>query len=146
MNKQQLASKIWKAANEMRSKIEANEYKDYILGLMFYKFLSDKEKKTLIEKYKMTQEELENANEEDQSAKKYVQEKLGYFIAYENLFSTWLKMGNDFTVANVSDALNAFERLIYEPDIQNGNTIKKIADTKKYSVIFSKHFKMVFLI
>lgn len=32
MNKQQLASKIWESANKMRSKIEANEYKDYILG------------------------------------------------------------------------------------------------------------------
>ena len=30
MNKQQLASKIWESANKMRSKIEANEYKDYI--------------------------------------------------------------------------------------------------------------------
>ena len=32
MNKQQLAAKIWESANKMRSKIEANEYKDYILG------------------------------------------------------------------------------------------------------------------
>jgi len=31
MNKQQLAAKIWESANQMRSKIEANEYKDYIL-------------------------------------------------------------------------------------------------------------------
>lgn len=29
MNKQQLANKIWASANKMRSKIEANEYKDY---------------------------------------------------------------------------------------------------------------------
>ena len=43
MNKQQLANKIWASANKMRSKIEANEYKDYILGLIFYKFLSDHE-------------------------------------------------------------------------------------------------------
>ena len=43
MNKQQLANKIWASANKMRSKIEANEYKDYILGLIFYKFLSDNE-------------------------------------------------------------------------------------------------------
>ena len=28
MNKQQLAAKIWESANKMRSKIEANEYKD----------------------------------------------------------------------------------------------------------------------
>ena len=35
MNKQQLASKIWASANKMRSKIEANEYKDspvYVYG------------------------------------------------------------------------------------------------------------------
>ena len=38
MNKQQLAKKIWESANKMRSKIEASEYKDYILGFIFYKF------------------------------------------------------------------------------------------------------------
>lgn len=43
MNKQQLAATIWASANKMRSKIEANDYKDYILGLIFYKFLSDRE-------------------------------------------------------------------------------------------------------
>ena len=47
MNKQQLASKKWESANKMRSKIEANEYKVYILGFIFYKFLSDKEENTL---------------------------------------------------------------------------------------------------
>ncbi|EBZ4376029.1 hypothetical protein ARC97_00795 [Escherichia coli] len=40
-NKQQIAAKIWESANQMRSKIEANEYKDYILGFIFYKYLSD---------------------------------------------------------------------------------------------------------
>lgn len=41
MNKQQLAQKIWASANQMRSKIEANEYKDYILGFIFYKYLDN---------------------------------------------------------------------------------------------------------
>ena len=49
MNKQQLAAKIWESANRMRSKIEANEYKDYILGFIFYKYLSDKEAGSWIE-------------------------------------------------------------------------------------------------
>ena len=49
MNKQQLAAKIWQSANKMRSKIPANEYKDYILGFIFYKFLSDKLEKFVIE-------------------------------------------------------------------------------------------------
>ena len=43
MNKQQLAQKIWASANQMRSKIEASEYKDFILGFIFYKYLSDKQ-------------------------------------------------------------------------------------------------------
>ena len=47
MNKQQLASKIWESANKMRSKIEASEYKDFILGFMFYKFLSEKQENFL---------------------------------------------------------------------------------------------------
>lgn len=37
MNKQQLAIKVWESANKMRAKIEANEYKDYILGFTYYK-------------------------------------------------------------------------------------------------------------
>lgn len=50
MNKQQLAAKIWESANRMRSKIEANEYKDYILGFIFYKYLSDKEEHWLLDR------------------------------------------------------------------------------------------------
>ena len=64
MNKQQLASKIWESANKMRSKIEANEYKDYILGFMFYKFLSDKEVKWLKEN-DWTDEYLPDLTEDD---------------------------------------------------------------------------------
>ena len=39
MNKQQLAAKIWQSANQMRSKIEASQYKDYILGLFSINFV-----------------------------------------------------------------------------------------------------------
>ena len=62
MNKQQLASKIWESANKMRSKIEANEYKDYILGFIFYKFLSDKEI-AYLKSQGITDEELKEINE-----------------------------------------------------------------------------------
>lgn len=41
----------------MRSKIEANEYKDYILGFIFYKYLSDKEL-LFAKKQDFTQEEI----------------------------------------------------------------------------------------
>ncbi len=113
MNKQQLASKIWASANKMRSKIEANEYKDYILGFIFYKFLSDKETGFL------------KVNDwDDESMKEYLYEdkvpdtveqckrNLGYFIAYNDLFSTWIAPETEFSVADVRDALSRFARLI----------------------------------
>lgn len=112
MNKQQLAAKIWESANKMRSKIEANEYKDYILGFIFYKFLSDKEVKHL-KKIGYTDADLPSITEEETEVVSNVQQNIGYFIAYENLFSTWLTKGADFNVANVRDALSAFSRLIY---------------------------------
>lgn len=111
MNKQQLATKIWESANKMRSKIEANEYKDYILGFIFYKYLSDRELKFLKEDG-FPQEDIEMLVEADAETVKYIRERIGYFIAYKDLFSTWLKMGKDFDVSNVTDALSAFNRLI----------------------------------
>lgn len=112
MNKQQLASKIWESANKMRSKIEANEYKDYILGFIFYKFLSDKEVETL-KKDGYEDEDIRNeVHENNHEVVDYCQRTLGYFIGYEHLFSTWLLKGNSFTVDNVRVALSAFSRLI----------------------------------
>jgi len=111
MNKQQLANKIWESANKMRSNIEANEYKDYILGFIFYKFLSDKEVKFLKEN-NATDKDIKQISETDPDTVEFIQEKLGYFISYENLFSTWLSLGNDFDVSNVRDALSAFNRKI----------------------------------
>ncbi len=96
----------------MRSKIEANEYKDYILGFIFYKYLSDTEVKYVRNVLKGTTEELKALSEDDAVTVKTIQQNLGYFISYENLFSTWLEMGRDFDVSNVRDALSAFSRLI----------------------------------
>lgn len=109
MNKQQLASKIWASANKMRSKIEANEYKDYILGFIFYKFLSDNEVRHLKEKAFWTDEEIKNdLKASDPEVLRYCQDNLGYFIAFDDLFTTWLDLGVDFSVSNVTDAMNSF--------------------------------------
>ena len=111
MNKQQLASKIWESANKMRSKIEANEYKDYILGFIFYKFLSNKEVLTL-KNMGLEGEELKTVTESNTRVKDMLRSRNGYFISYENLFSTWISMKNDFDISNVRDSLQAFSRLI----------------------------------
>ena len=112
MNKQQLAAKIWESANRMRSKIEANEYKDYILGFIFYKYLSDKEEQWLLSEEYAPEDIREYVNEENEETVRSTQRNLGYFIGYKDLFSTWIQMGADFSVDNVRVALSSFTRLI----------------------------------
>ena len=111
MNKQQLAATIWESANQMRSKIEANEYKDFILGFIFYKYLSEKELR-FFEGHGMSQEDITHMDESDVQFVSYTKDAIGYFISYENLFSTWIAKGNDFDVSDVRKALSAFDRLI----------------------------------
>lgn len=118
MNKQQLANRIWASANNMRNKIEANEYKDYILGLIFYKFLSDTEVKYFTEICEWEEDELPELveNYEDLNMKnaiKECQEHIGFFIEYKYLFSTWLN-DTSFSVQTLSEALSNFERLMSE--------------------------------
>lgn len=112
MDKRQLASRIWESANTMRSKIEAQEYKDYILGFIFYKFLSDQVEQLMyandVEPYELAEVLVEG----DAETVEFVQNRLGYFISYDNLHSTWRAAGSDFNVADVRDALAAFDRLL----------------------------------
>lgn len=116
MNKQQLANRIWASANNMRNKIDANEYKDYILGLIFYKFLSDTEVKYFTEVCDWEEDELCELveNYEDMNMKNAIaecQEHIGFFIEYKYLFNTWLN-DTSFSVQTLSEALSNFERLM----------------------------------
>lgn len=112
MNKQQLAARIWASANKMRSKIDANEYKDYILGFIFYKFLSDQTTSHMLALGADLGDLEEALTEDDHETVESLKHDLGYFISYENLYSTWLQSGRSFDVSNVVDALNAFDRSI----------------------------------
>lgn len=101
MTKQQLAGRIWESANKMRNKIEASEYKDYILGLIFYRFLSD-----------------------EQTIKE-VKSSLGYYIAYDDLFTTWFSK-KSFSIKDVSNALIEFTHNI---DPKHKKIFDKIFDS-----------------
>jgi type I restriction enzyme M protein len=112
VNKQQLAAKIWESANQMRSKIEANEYKDYILGFIFYKYLSDKLVR-FAKSEDFSDQDLRALSEADTETVDHIKSNIGYFIAYQHLFCTWIEHKGDFDVSHVRDALSAFSRLIH---------------------------------
>ena len=124
MNKQQLAARIWAMANDMRSKIAANEYKDFILWFMFYKFLSDKELEFLHNEW-ISPEEIRDLSEEDKETANFIKNNLGYFIGYNNLFSTWTTK-SDFDISDVTDALSDFNYNIHE---NHKNVYEKIFNT-----------------
>ena len=70
---------------------------------------------------------IKTVSEEDNETVEWIQQNLGYFIAYDDLFSTWIAKGKDFDVSNVRDALSAFSRLIYP-------THKKVFDKVFYTL------------
>ncbi len=112
MNKQQLAAKIWSGANDLRGKVSASSYKDYMLGLIFYKYLSNKEETYLKEQLYFSDSELISLSEDDTKTVENCKNNIGYFISYKDLFSTWVKSGNDFQIIDVRTALSAFNRNI----------------------------------
>lgn len=124
MNKQQLASKIWAGANALRGKVSADAYKDYMLGFVFYKYISYKEERYLKEKLYFSKEEIKNLTEEDITTVEDCKKHLGYFIAGNNLFSSWILSKKEFQIKDVRIALNAFDKNI-------GPNYKKV-----YSKIF----------
>ncbi len=113
----------------MRSKIEAQEYKDYILGFIFYKFLSDQVEQLMYSNDVEPNELAEVLVEDDAETVEFVQNRLGYFISYNNLHSTWRAAGSDFNVADVRDALAAFDRLILPSRAHVFNDIFRTLET-----------------
>lgn len=126
---EEIKRRLWDGANELRGSMDASRYKDYMLGLMFYKFLSDK----TLETFKVTSG-LENMNQSElveeyskahaeygEQLDKMIQNVLGYYVAPEYLYQTWIKDINsgDFEVQKVTDSLNNFERTIAVSDDAN---------------------------
>lgn len=107
---------VWKTLNETRRKIEPSEYKNYIFGVMFYKFLSEKAQTWF--KSVSRQETWESVWKQDsERAAKFMQDKLGYVIQPGEMFSDWQKAiaEDQFNILMVSDSLAHFNQGI-RPD------------------------------
>ncbi|MBS4750635.1 type I restriction-modification system subunit M [Carnobacteriaceae bacterium zg-ZUI78] len=117
---EEIKSRLWSGANELRGSMDATRYKDYMLGLMFYKFLSDKTLKEFAIACGLSAtdnwyDEYCNAYlEYGQSIEDMIQNMVGYCIRPEYLYHTWIKDMNSghFEVQKVMDSLNQFERSI----------------------------------
>lgn len=119
---EEIKRRLWDGANELRGSMDASRYKDYMLGLMFYKFLSDKTLETFrntaelgrISESELVEEYKQNRKDLGEELDRMIQQVLGYFVAPEYLYQKWLKDINtgDFEVQKVTDSLNNFEKTI----------------------------------
>ncbi|WP_051521823.1 type I restriction-modification system subunit M [Mycoplasma leonicaptivi] len=132
ISKQELAGKIWDSANQLRGGIDSYEYKNYILGLIFYKFLSQKQIEEM-KRFEIDEEDfkyfdtnvkwdevdfdntgLRNKEQVLQYINEIKTQYCGYFIPYRYLYQTWtsdeFKKNNTFNVSMLSEAVIEFNR------------------------------------
>lgn len=95
--KKQLEAQLWGIANLLRGKISADDYRDYILGFIFYKYLSEKQylyANGLLEGEEVTDYKKVVDQETLDAIKEESLLKLGYFLLPQELFSEIAKKGN----------------------------------------------------
>ena len=132
----EIKRRLWDGANELRGSMDASRYKDYMLGLMFYKFLSDKTLETFksnldlsgLSDVELIKEYEKARNEYGEELDRTLQSILGYYVAPEFLYQTWIDdiSKGDFEVQKVIDSLNNFEK-----------TVATSGDTNDFKGLFS---------
>lgn len=100
-HKKQLNQQLWNIANTLRGKMDADEFRDYILGFIFYKYLAEKMDlyaNDILQpdgiKYKEIEEDTEKGELYIEAIREEALEKLGYFLKPSELFSEVARRGN----------------------------------------------------
>ncbi len=112
--KQQLEQKLWDIANTLRGRINADEYRNYILGFIFFKYLSEKQHlyaNRLLEEEDVKEYTEIRDDETLQAIKEESLAQLGYFLEPNQLFEVIAKKGqNNFTIEELEATLNYIEQ------------------------------------
>jgi len=123
--KRLLEKQLWGVANILRGKMNADEYKNYILGFIFYKYLSERLEKYVNGKLLSREDyKFEEIKENTKQGKVILEETqkacidhLGFFLKPSQLFSHLVKKGNsevkgqeDFILENLKNILNSIEQ------------------------------------
>ncbi|OBU40701.1 type I restriction-modification system subunit M [Photobacterium damselae] len=142
-----LKTQLWNIANTLRGNMSADDFRDYILGLIFYKYLSDKLNRycdELLAEDGITFVEAESDKELIKDLREECTENLGYFITPKQLFSSLAERGKkqefiidelDRTLADIeqsttaADSSDDFNGLFEELDL-NSNKLGKNPDAR----------------
>ncbi|MCA4809598.1 type I restriction-modification system subunit M [Empedobacter stercoris] len=112
--KQLLEQKLWDIANTLRGRINADEYRNYILGFIFFKYLSEKQHlyaNGLLEEEDVKEYTDVRDEETLQAIKEESLAQLGYFLDPNQLFEVIAKKGqNNFIIEELEATLNYIEQ------------------------------------
>ena len=102
---QEITSQLWAMANELRGNMDASEFRNYILGFMFYRYLSEHQERYLQETNLFEPEAGQTWNDafrevasDPESRKEYLEDissELGYAIAPEQTWASLVQKVND---------------------------------------------------
>jgi type I restriction enzyme M protein len=105
--KRQLEQQLWNIANTLRGKMGADEFRDYILGFIFYKYLSEKMEmhanKILKPDHKIYKDIRDDQADYINAIREDALGTLGYFLKPSELFSEIAKRGNNNSGEGVSN-------------------------------------------
>ena len=118
--KKKLEQKLWDIANELRGRMDADEFRDYILGFIFYKYLSERLNlyaDGILEADNLIFADLDQARAGDHEILVAVEENaieaLGYYLNPTELFSAVAAKGaqsGSFILANLTVILNNIQK------------------------------------
>lgn len=163
--KKQLETQLWKIANDLRGKMDADEFRDYILGFIFYKYLSEKMElhadKLLSSdniKYRDLVKDMDKSKEVIEAVRTDAVESLGYFLKPTELFYFVAEGGatNDNLIEELQNTLNSieqstmgtdseddFDKLFSELDLNSAKLGKTVAARNELTAKVLQHLDKI---
>jgi len=126
--KKQLETQLWNIANELRGKMDADGFRDYILGFIFYKYLSEKMELHADKLLASENIKYQDLAKDSKDASKYIDavrvntvDTLGYFLKPNELFHIVAAGGatNDNLIEELQRTLNDIEQSTMGTDSQD---------------------------
>ena len=126
-HQKELCNKLWAMANALRGNMEAYEFKNYILGMIFYYYLSDRTEKYMANLLKDDGISYEDAWADEEYKEAVVEEALrdlGFIIEPQFLFRKMVKMveNRSFDIEFLQKAINALMESTLGNDSQGTST------------------------
>ena len=146
---QELAQKLWGIANDLRGSMDSSKFKNYILGVIFYRYLSERTENYMDDLLKndgITYREALADEELAETVKEWSIEHLGYIMKPEYMFSSLVQSikDNTFSISDFERAIKeltvstigqdseaAFDKLFDDMNLQDKDLGKEVSERTK---------------